>query len=127
MKPRQNFKRTNTQRLPSIKTLETAFPGKGAELRLALESIAYCDSLPCVQSHIKSCNHKPDVHQRRLIALDHIAETFGVEYQEAGQGKKSPEFEYLNTGDTYTPTIIRVNGSYRVGSWGDLVERGNYS
>lgn len=126
MKARQ-FKRTNTQRLPSIKTLDAAFPGKGKELRLALESIAYCDSLPVVQDLIRSCYHRPSTSHRRMVALDSIAETMGVEYIAEGEGSKSPAIEYLNTGDTYTPTILYVNGSYRVGSWGDLVERGSYA
>jgi hypothetical protein len=62
-----------------------------------------------------------------MVALDATAETFGVEYVPAGHNARSPGFEYLNTGDTYAPTIIRLDtGRYIVSSWGDIVERGNY-
>jgi len=56
--------------------------------------------------------------------------TFGVEYICGGYGKKSPSFDYLNTGDTYCPTIIyKYDGRknpWCIASWGDIVERGNY-
>ena len=62
----------------------------------------------------------------RLEAIDKILETFGVEYQRPGRGQRSPAFYYCNTGDSYASTILKVNGRYRVGCWGDIVERGNY-
>lgn len=53
--------------------------------------------------------------------------TFGVEGIEAGKGSRSPAIDYLNTGDSYELTLLHVRGRYRVGCWGDYVERGNYS
>jgi len=53
--------------------------------------------------------------------------TFGVEGFEAGRNSRSPEISYLNTGDPYDSTLLYVNGRYRIGCWGDYVERGNYS
>ncbi len=32
------------------------------------------------------------------------------------------EIQYVNMGDTYATTLLRVNGQYRVGNWGDIVE-----
>jgi hypothetical protein len=29
---------------------------------------------------------------------------------------------YVNRGDTYTITLLKVNGQYKLGSWGDVVE-----
>ena len=52
--------------------------------------------------------------------------TFGVEYIPEGHNMRSPAIEYLNAGDTYTDTLLYVNGRFRVGCWGDIVERGNY-
>ena len=52
--------------------------------------------------------------------------TFGVEHIPHGKNKKSPEITYLNTGETFGLTILFVNGQYRLGAWGDIVERGNY-
>ncbi len=52
--------------------------------------------------------------------------TFGVEHVPAGQGSKSPAISYLNTGDLYDHTLLHVNGRFRVGCVGCLVERGRY-
>lgn len=52
--------------------------------------------------------------------------TFGVEHI-AANGEQSPEITYLNTGDQYDLTLLYVNGRFRLGCWGDLVERGNYN
>lgn len=53
--------------------------------------------------------------------------TFGVEYIPAGSNKRSPAITYLNTGDCYDLTLMYVNGRFRLGCWGDIVERGNYN
>ena len=53
--------------------------------------------------------------------------TFGVEYIPAGSNAQSPEITYLNTGDSYDLTVLYVNGHFTIGSWGDIVERGNYA
>lgn len=55
----------------------------------------------------------------RLIALDEAARTHGVEVAETKGGEYA---EYLNTGDTYHPTVIRWRGKYRIQSLGDFVE-----
>lgn len=52
--------------------------------------------------------------------------TFGVENIHEGRNKKSPAIDYLNTGDSYEMTLMYIRGRFRVGSWGDIVERGNY-
>lgn len=52
---------------------------------------------------------------------------FGVETIPSGSNSRSPEITYVNMGDTYSTTILFVNGNFRVGSWGDIVERGNYA
>ena len=53
--------------------------------------------------------------------------TFGVEGSEAGRGRRSPAFDYLNTGETYELTVLYIRGRYTVGTWGDIVERGDYA
>lgn len=52
--------------------------------------------------------------------------TFGVEHQPSGSNRRSPSFDYLNSGDSYEITLLYIRGRFRVGSWGDIVERGNY-
>jgi hypothetical protein len=62
----------------------------------------------------------------RMQAIDKILGTHGVEYTPAGHNSKSPAIEYCNAGDTYATTILKVRGNYRIGCWGDIVERGHY-
>ena len=71
---------------------------------------------------------------RRIDALN-LDGIYGVEYVHSGSNQKSPAFYYLNTGDTYTPTLCFVSspsfwdeGTYtcRLCCMGDIVERGNY-
>jgi hypothetical protein len=62
----------------------------------------------------------------RLERIDRILGTYGVEVIPRGHNGRSPAIAYCNAGDTYTVTILKVNGHFRIGTWGDLVERGNY-
>ena len=61
--------------------------------------------------------------ERRYVDLG----TFGVEYIERGRNQRSPAITYLNAGDTYEWTILYINGQFRVGCWGGIVEKGNYA
>lgn len=63
---------------------------------------------------------------RCLNKIDIIMNGHGVERIEKGKNSKSPSIRYVNMGDTYDTTIMYVNGCYRVGDWGSIVERGNY-
>lgn len=64
-----------------------------------------------------------------LLAIESAYElgTFGIECIPKGNNRKSPSITYLNTGDTYGLTILYVNSRFNIGSWGDIVEKGNYS
>jgi hypothetical protein len=65
--------------------------------------------------------------ESKLQRIDRILRTYGVEYIPAGHNAKSPGIHYCNAGDTYATTLMYVCGhGYRVGCWGDIVERGNY-
>jgi hypothetical protein len=59
--------------------------------------------------------------------IDRVLGTFGVEHIPAGRGRRSPAVLYCNAGDTYATTVLKVNGRFRVGCWGDIVERGDYT
>jgi hypothetical protein len=63
----------------------------------------------------------------RMQRIDRVLQTHGVEYTPAGRNAKSPAIYYCNAGDTYACTVLKVRGRFRVGCWGDLVERGNYA
>jgi hypothetical protein len=73
--------------------------------------------------------HPHDTYVLKLEALNEVLDGCGVEYVEAGRGRKSPAFEYVNFGDTYDTTIVYFpdRRTWRVTSWGDIVENGNYA
>jgi hypothetical protein len=79
-----------------------------------------------VDQWIYSCHNPPSFHSIKMAMLDKAIDTYGVKYISHGLNSRSPAIEYLNTGDPYTSTLLFVNGQYRVGCWGDIVERGNY-
>lgn len=127
---------------PSIKTLERAFPGKGKALRKLLVSDDAVNSHPAVLELVARCYSMPTIGHKRTTALDAELGTYGVEYIKGNDTQRSPSFEYCNAGDTYATTIIRFldndsifihlyefnedRGRYIVGSWGDIVKKGNY-
>ena len=108
--------------IPSIKKLDQVAPGKGRILRQLLISEDAVLNHPAAQALEQQCYGKPSLVQLRMEALNAEAEMYGVECVRFKDG--SLAFEYLNTGDSYYPTIIRwSDGRYRVSSWGDIVER----
>jgi hypothetical protein len=113
--------------LPSIKTLETAFPGHGKELRQALEMKRFqLAQHPAGAARIAECYHHLYTYELRLCVLNAVAGTCGVEYigHRNDTFTEWHGFNYLNVGDPYIPTIIRfADGRYRVACYGDIVER----
>lgn len=113
--------------IPSQKTLERAFPGKGKELRAILTSEEAVNAHPAVEELRRQCYHAPTMGQCRMAALNAALDGFGVEYVPHGHNARSPAFHYVNLGDAYTTTIVRFpGGRYRVTDWGSIVERGHY-
>lgn len=116
------------RRLPSVKTLEAAFPGKGKVLRQLLENKTAVDAHPAVIAWENQCYHRPNLRERRLCAINAELEGFGVEYIEPGMAAKDYAFEYINMGNSDNVTICRMSyGTYRICSWSDIVDRGKYS
>lgn len=70
--------------------------------------------------------HPADSVQCKLHALNLLLDTFGVEYLTDKRDTYTRSFgvEYLNTGDTYTPTVCydHSSGTWRISSWGGIVE-----
>ena len=120
------------RRLPSVKTLENAFPGKGKALRRALlMTKAELSEHPAGKARIAGCHHLPACYDIRMHVLDAIAECHGVEYVASDKDTFTTAlgFDYLNVGDSYVATIIRSceTGNYRVACVGDIVEKGGYA
>jgi len=57
-----------------------------------------------------------------VVAMEEIETdaTFGVESAELTPGEW---ITYLNTGDTYEPTVYHWRGRFHAGAWGDVAER----
>lgn len=108
-------------RSPSIEAIEAEFPGKG-KLAKAIFRMkrAELETLPAGLARIRECYNPPTTSDVRLHCLDALLGTFGVE---AFQTRNGTWVEYLNTGETYSPTIVRMHGNYRIASWGDIAER----
>lgn len=108
-------------RSPSIAAIESEFPGKG-KLAKAIFRMrrAELETLPAGEARIRECYNPPTTSDIRLHCLDALLGTFGIEAFQTRNGKW---VEYLNTGDTYSPTIVRMNGHYRIASWGDIADR----
>ena len=119
--------------LPTIKTLRTIAGDRAAELRrvlecnrAALETLLDSGKYPVTAEWYKRCYHPMPLNTAKLSIASEITECCGVEYIPAGHNAKSPSIEYVNTGDPYVTTIMWTGGRYKVGCWGDIVERGNY-
>lgn len=68
-------------------------------------------------------NVRPTVTMGKISDL---VDGFGVESIPPGHSSQSPEITYVNMGDPYAETVMYVNGRFRLGYWGDIVERGSY-
>ena len=121
--------------IPSIKKLSLIKDADTVLARKVLECRDYTDlaklrldfyEFNSVDQWISKCYNPPSFHTVKMAMLDKALGTFGVEYIAKGHNVKSPAIEYCNAGDTYATTVLYVNGNYRVGCWGDIVERGNY-
>ena len=81
---------------------------------------AELSELPECQKRLSECYHPPKTWDLRMTALDAICDgSYGLESFETNKGF----CDYLNTGDSYSPTLLRFNGQYRVACWGDIAER----
>lgn len=109
-------------RLPSVKTLREVFGDDAKQARKILEMTrTELEQLPAGAARVRECYNPPSTEDIRLTCLDALGHTYGVEaFQTEMFG---PWCEYLNTGDTYAPTLVLFRGSYRVTSWGDIAER----
>lgn len=54
---------------------------------------------------------------RTLGLINEVLEGYGVENIE------EHDLLYVNLGDTYDTTVLWVNGRFRIGSWGAVLER----
>lgn len=80
--------------------------------------------LPHTERWERSCHNSPSKHELVMAAIDELLGGSGVEA--AGDTSSYPldiKFEYINMGDTYTPTICYRAGVYILTCWGDMAEK----
>lgn len=108
------------KRLPSIKTLSTVFDNaKRAREILEMTRAQLMELEACIKRDAE-CLNSPKTYDLRMTALNALdSGLFGME---SVSSTKDEYADYLNTGDTYAPTLIRFRGNYRVQSLGDFIE-----
>ena len=113
---------------PSLKTLVrdlSVTPEMATRLRAIMAGeIRITDNpdFPRTNAWIGQCHHKPRRIDLILSALNEAYETHGIDRLDNREG--AIVAKYLNTGDTYAPTILFLHETraFRVSSWGDFVE-----
>jgi len=107
-------------RSPSIKALRAIFDDNAAQAKALLTMTrAQLLETPVGAARLAECYHAPTTQDIRMECLNALGMFYGVE----GFDTKRGECLYLNAGDTYTPTLVRFNGAYRIACWGDIAER----
>jgi len=107
-------------RSPSIKSLSTIFGDNAKQAKaLLLMSREQLLRTPVGAARVAECYHAPTTQDIRMECLNALGHFHGVE----GFDTKRGECMYLNAGDTYTPTLVRFNGAYRIACWGDIAAR----
>ena len=107
-------------RSPSIKALRALFGDNAKQAKaLLLMNREQLLRTPVGAARVAECYHAPNTQDIRMECLNALGDFHGVE----GFDTKRGECMYLNAGDTYTPTLVRFNGAYRIASWGDIAER----
>ena len=105
---------------PSVKNLGTIF-GENAKQAKTLLTMTreQLINTPVGSARVNECYHPPLTQDIRMECLNALGSFHGVEVFDTKKGK----CWYLNAGDTYTPTLVRFNGGYRIACWGDIAER----
>ena len=107
-------------RIPSVKTLSLVFDdAKKARTIFEMKRTQLLET-EAGAARYKACYHAPKTYDIRLHVLNALDD--GMHGVESMQSVNDEYADYLNTGDTYAPTIIYWRGNYRVQSIGDFIE-----
>jgi hypothetical protein len=74
-----------------------------------------------VQTWVNKCYNLPSRGEMKMEAFNTLMGGYGVEG--FGDFGGNDSVDYVNTGDTYNPTIVLYNGRYFFETWGDRVEK----
>lgn len=82
------------------------------------------ETIPEVEDWVRDCYSRPSDNELVMYAANALLYGHGTEFIRAddiGDGSGSG-FEYVNQGESYTPTFIQHEGSLYLTSWADMVE-----
>lgn len=116
--------------LPSVKTIMRTGCDKDVakKIRLLFEGkLNPCDVSESCNRWVNKCYHTPKMVEQVLHAIDDLLDNHGVECITRDNDTQILLYEYSNTGDAYSTTIVRDyrNSRWLVATWGDLVEKMN--
>jgi hypothetical protein len=94
-------------------------------VKRTIYALDHPDLFPETHEWINSCYNMPSSQDMRMEAINEAMGGYGVE--SIGDFDIFPprvHLEYVNTGDTYSATVVRrSNGRYVLSTWGDEYER----
>jgi len=107
-------------RSPSVNALRSIFGDNAKRAKeLLTMTRGQLISTPEGKARVHECYYPPTTQDIRMTCLNALGGFHGVEGFSTSKG----ECLYLNAGDTYTPTLVRHNGNYRISCWGDIAEK----
>lgn len=79
---------------------------------------------PAANASFATCYRMPSLAERRMECLNEVIGGYGVEALCDGM---YPNALYVNTGDTYSPTLLYCykRSTFRLTTWGDYAEKNN--
>lgn len=105
-----------------------AWPDRADQILMIIRGTrAHARTYPSAKRRDDQSYHPHDTYLLKLDALSDVLGGFGAEG--VPEGRRSPAFDYVNMGDTYRTTILYIvdRAVWRVGTWGAVVEEGNYA
>jgi hypothetical protein len=112
----------DSMKAPSEKRLREAFPDTNVkQLRAIIRNEIEPDTVPEVSDWIRQCYNRPRRHELKMAAINALIGGHGVEAIFAPGSSERVLASYVNTGDTYSATILH-HKSYQLTTWGDWVE-----
>lgn len=122
-------------RYPSVKTIASklAIPtSKAKVVRGLIDGSIDPNTFAKVQAWVRQCYNMPKRSELVMCALNEVLDGHGVE---AIRSEKAPwdsywsdiVADYINMGDTYSTTVLRLRGnSFMLCSYGDFIEANDY-
>lgn len=82
------------------------------------------EDVPATAQWIRDCYNRPSYDELVKHAANDLLDGFGVEmiYSEDFGDGEAPCIEYINVGESYTPTLLWHDGELYLSSWADMVE-----